>query len=500
MKKLLCLLLIPLIFATGALIACDTDSVEESRAAVESVPQEESKQEKYVADIPEDVDFKGRTFTFYTTEAIEGTMSEILYNEVITGNESISERVNEAIRERNRLVEEALNIEIKEIFLLDYGRRNNLFINNIRSGVQAGIAEYDVIMPCLYDAATLAADNYLYDLNSEVPYLDTTQPWWEQSFNQELTINNKLYFTVGDIGIVNKSASAVIMFNKNIVENNSLESPYDLVKNNKWTMDKAFSMAKTISIDQNEDGKITYHDSMGWSGQLDDMWHLFYSSGEKIANIGADGYPQLSMYNARSVDVIEKVLTLVQDKEHYLSANDFFGESNYPLQLTIKPFLEGRCLFFSARLYETDNLRDMEEDFGIIPLPMYDENQDRYYTLVNPWSSNCFAIPKSTAYADLEFIGIVLEALGAESKNLVHPAYYDVALKYQRARDDESIEMLDIIFSTRGCDIGLLYSWGELDEALHTIASLSPGSFTSTYQGREEKAKSELQETVGFFK
>ena len=44
----------------------------------------------------------------------------------------------------------------------------------------------------------------------------------------------------------------------------------------------------------------------------------------------------------------------------------------------------------------------------------------------------------------------------------VIPAYYDVQLKTKIARDDESSEMLDIIFAGRKYDLGSIYDWGGL--------------------------------------
>jgi ABC-type glycerol-3-phosphate transport system substrate-binding protein len=497
MKKLICLSLVLVLAATVLLSSCNDAPAEES--STDTSESSNFKDGKYVAEIPDNLDFGGRTFTFLTCGVNAEHDSEIVYTED-TGSENLSEKVNEAIKERNRLVEELLNIEIKENYILDPRRKNSEFANMVRTGVEAGFSDYQVVVPCIYDGATLAAGGYLYDLNNDIPHLNMSQPWWDQTFNEELTINNKLYFTVGDIGVINKSSTSALMFNKQLIEQYDLENPYDLVRENKWTMDKAFSMAKTISIDENQDGKITYVDSMGWSGQLDDMWSLFYASGEKIASTGSDGYPELTMYNQRSVNVIDKMLELVQDKNHYFSANDYFNEAQWPTTLTIKPFLEGRCLFFSAGVKATDDLRDMEDDFGVIPKPMYDETQGRYYSLINPWTSTCFAVPKSVDADDMEYVGIVLEALSAESKNLVHPAYYDIALKYQRTRDDDSTEMLDTIFTSRGCDLGIIYAWGGLDIALQELASQNPGTFTSTYQSKADKAENELEQTVNFYK
>lgn len=65
------------------------------------------------------------------------------------------------------------------------------------------------------------------------------------------------------------------------------------------------------------------------------------------------------------------------------------------------------------------------------------------------------AVPVTSG--DLERTGIILEALCAESRKRVIPAYYDKMLKTKIARDDESGEMLDIMFSTRSADLGLIY-------------------------------------------
>ena len=500
MKKCFSLFLPALLAFCLVFTACSGPDMPTDESKVEVSEPGNYENGKYVARIPDDLDFKGRTFTFLTCGVRSDHTSEILYNQPTENNENVSERVNDAVQERNRLVEEKLNIEIKELYVHDPRRKNGEFANTVRQAVAAGFAEFDVVVPGIYDGATLAAGGFLYDLNSDIPYLDMTQPWWEQSFNEELTVNNKLYFTIGDIGIINKATSSALMFNKRLLGEYGLENPYDLVRQMKWTMDKAFTMAKSISIDEDQDGKITWRDSMGWSGMLDDMWALFYGSGEKIAKAGPDGYPQLSMYNARSVDVIEKMLTLVQDKNHYISADDYFHESQRPAELTRKPFEEGKCLFFSGGVSATDGFRNMEDDFGILPLPLFDENQDRYYTLINPWVGTCFGVPMSQSKEDLEFVGIVLEAMGAESKNLVHPAYYDVALKYQRTRDEDSIEMLDVIFASRGCDIGVIFAWGGLDLLLQDLASRPSGTFTSAYQAKEDMAKDALTETIEFFK
>lgn len=70
-------------------------------------------------------------------------------------------------------------------------------------------------------------------------------------------------------------------------------------------------------------------------------------------------------------------------------------------------------------------------------------------------------IPKSAP--DTERTGLILEALAAESRYTVIPAYYDIAFK--DSGEEESVDMLDIIFSSRVYDLGELYQFGGFNEA-----------------------------------
>lgn len=64
-------------------------------------------------------------------------------------------------------------------------------------------------------------------------------------------------------------------------------------------------------------------------------------------------------------------------------------------------------------------------------------------------------MPK-TAVRD-ELISVLFAALSAETWKTVQPLYYDVILKYKGARDETSIEMIDIILDGRNIDFAFVY-------------------------------------------
>ena len=113
-------------------------------------------------------------------------------------------------------------------------------------------------------------------------------------------------------------------------------------------------------------------------------------------------------------------------------------------------FANHQSLFLDSTFFVIGKIRGMEADFGIIPYPKLDEAQKQYVSRVEYYFPTIVPINSDS----LEITGVMLEALQSESAKTVRPAYYDIALKTKYTRDDESAQMLDLIFSTRVVDMG----------------------------------------------
>jgi hypothetical protein len=109
----------------------------------------------------------------------------------------------------------------------------------------------------------------------------------------------------------------------------------------------------------------------------------------------------------------------------------------------------------SGTLDNAPALRQSEVEFGILPFPKYDEDQENYLSHSYDGLSS-FGVPLC-AY-DPEMCGMILEALCAESSYSVIPKYYDVVLQGRLARDEESKEVLDTIRENLYFDFGFVYS------------------------------------------
>jgi hypothetical protein len=141
-------------------------------------------------------------------------------------------------------------------------------------------------------------------------------------------------------------------------------------------------------------------------------------------------------------------------------------------------------------------LRDMEDDFGILPIPKWDSSQSRYYATLNNWHSYTFMLPATVG--DVEKNSVVLDAMAYHGRQLIRPAYYDVCLQRKYTRDEDSSDMLDIIFSSTFYDIGTVYDIGGWTDAIQGTLENNRINIASSFersQGRIERDLTRLIES-----
>ena len=501
-------LILALLMACSLLLTACNNGEEESSAITSSDESKNPYQTngKFVGSHSGN-DYTGEVISFLTCSVNTTYESEILFNTYEDGTQkTMPEVLNDNLKYRADFVEETLGLTIEEVRVHDKGRPGGGMCTQIREGNLSATEDYQIVVPCLYDGATLAVEGHLYNLLGKgFEGLQIEAPWWNQEFNESMTYGGQLYFTIGDLGTVNKGSTAALYFNLELWDKYGLSekfggNPYELVRKGAWTTDVVFEAATTIGSDDDNSGVIDYKDTFGWGGQLDDMWSIFYGSGERIAKADADGYPSITIYNQRSARLMESLQEFVQDKQHYISANDYFGVVEWPSVLVEQGFTDGRALFYNASVGNVINLGVMEQHFGMVPVPKADKEQDNYYSLVNPWTSTCFAIPTCVIGDKLTMAIDVLNVMGAESLNTVAPNYQEI-LEYMKIRDDDSADMLNnYILPNRGCDVGMVFEWGQLDNLLQDMASKNVGTFASEYEAKKDSAQNALEETIEFFK
>lgn len=479
--------------------ACSGDNggITENSAALQ-------ESDFYGYDLPEGTYYNGRTVKVLTT-AVNDTST--CYQIKPESNSSYTAETTtatlSAASECTKLVEELLGITVEEEVIFTSSRFGGEMYQRISRDAMSFTADYIYCMPCLNEASMLATEGILYDLNDVV---DLKNEWWCQPFNDAVTIAGECYFATGDIGTVSKESTMFVAFNKRMESANGLaesygySSLYEMVDKKAWTQDVMFEMSKTVFSDTNENNVCDPDDINGVSGQENIIYWLLRSGGINICTLNGDGYPELTVNNERAITLISKAQEYVQDTTGgFIAADDYMSEG-LAVNRATQAFIDGNCLFFFNALSGLNTIRNMKDDFGVLPCPLYDNTQDNYSNNVGSWTSNCICIPTSVSEDDLELAGHFLEALGAVSRAKLTPAYYEQTLQYQISRDDDSMRMLDIITANRTPELAEMYRWGGMMSMIAGLRKQPVGTFVSAYESIETLTKNEIQETVDAFK
>jgi hypothetical protein len=400
---------------------------------------------------------------------------------------SIGDIIPEAIIDRNRSVEERFDITIATTVTGDNSSGQNAF----RRSVQSQDFAYDAAILGAYAASGLASEGMLADLNA-VSWLDFEKPWWDQKAVQDLTILNRLFYMTGDFNTINNDWTYAILFNKELADDYELECLYEHVRNGTWTVDKFGEYTKRVSVNLSGGDRMGRDDRFGALIWDDSMMGIINAAGERCAIINADGEIELTLFSERTLSMFNKYTEIVFDRSvafAYQRVGEVSGEM----------FANNQALFDVKTLYEVSNQRGMEIDFGILPYFKYDEAQENYYHTVGSFHSVFLAVPMNQGGTDLERTGAILEALAAESHYTVRPAYYDRSLIGKHARDEESTEMLDIIFAARVYDVGWFYQFGNYNEEIMNLFRRYSSNFVSMFDIREAAAQRVIDRINGMF-
>ena len=393
--------------------------------------------------------------------------------------------INDAVYTRNAKVADLLDIRIAETKLTECD-------SVARSSIKADEDIYDVVMPYMNPTIGLATEGLLLDLKT-VPWMDLSQPWWDQRANENLIIAGKLFITTGDIAILDNECTMCLFFNKAMVRDHNLESPYELVREHRFTLDKLKEMAETVTRDADGDGEMTVNDVWGLTIAFNAPISFYFGAGERIVDRNDEGKLDFCLGSPRSVDVFDKLMQVCLDDKMLTAHN--VGNTSYGV--TLPAFSEERAMIVTWALTSISDLREVEFEFGLLPYPLYDEAQEEYNNLISTGLVSSVSIPVTCS--DTEMTGAALEAMACGSVSTLTAAYYDNALKNRYARDEESGEMLDLIFATRVYDLGYIFDWGTSGSLIGSLYNAKSTNFASMWAKFEKKARKELEKSLEVF-
>lgn len=369
-----------------------------------------------------------------------------VYAEEITG-----ETINDSIYTRNSALEDVMNIKIVECPF-------DAVTSSVKTSITAGTDDFDLMTDGINSVATLASQNYIYDY-ADISTINPENSWWDYALYKDMSIYNHHYFMTGDISVMDNYGTWCYLFNKQMITDMNLDNPYDLVDTGKWTIDKHNEMAIVATIDLDGDGRWTMEDSYGYITETYNniaMWSCF---GFRICEKDDRDLPYFTYDGEVQVNALMKVIDTEFGEFTNMGTNSTVnGGGSFTANTRENQFAIGRGLFYYAGMRNITLYREAETDFGVIPAPKYNEEQERYYSSYSWGNFTCYAVPVTVA--DVLKVGDIMEAMAHLSVFTLTPAYYDQTLIGKATRDVESEPMIALILSTRNYDLGIIFDWG----------------------------------------
>ena len=465
---LVILMLVPLA-ACGDSTQPPVNETTDPSAATTAAPETEPAGP--TPDLPE-VKYEGTELVFVNRPAdIQYYNERWLYAEDYTGD-----LINDSIFKRNTYIETKYGITIRT-------EENSNPSGQVSLASQSNDDLYDVMYDSFTNTGNVALAGQLYNI-ADFGYVNYENPWWDANSVEGLSYNGKLYAVVCDISLMTPVGQRGVIFNRDLAKENNLEDCYELVKNNQWTLDKMVEMTTQISGDLDGDQARTDADLYGilfQSGSDSSAFYLLGGCGVKFIEATDEGLEEKFM-NEKTITILEKIRTFSTDEtisRDYYDLDDQSDRWIYGRKL----FAEDHFLFTvaSSDVFDEFNMMEMESEYGMVPMPKYDESQPEYYHYLDPLRT-CMSIPATNSEDDIERLSILLEDMAYKSSEEVLTAYVDTVISLRRARVPELGEMVKLIRKSICYDVSTLYS--TLDYKSMLASAIESGNPASIFAGQ----------------
>ncbi|MCI6841010.1 MAG: hypothetical protein MR889_02640 [Clostridiales bacterium] len=397
----------------------------------------------------------------------------------LKADEATGETLNDAVYKRNLAIEQRFVVKLN---YHDVASDKGLFTKAVESSVMADDEGYDIICPDYWWG--LDTSGYFLDLNS-LDYLNFDKPWWNKAWNEHATISGECYTSVGYLCLDLLRNTEVVYFNKKMIDQYKLDNPYELVKDNKWTIDKVSEMGQSVAGDVDGNGVIDENDRFGLYINEHERSALYYSLGFSLIS-NKNGDLSINPLSERDTALNELIVKLFNNNNSNLIGKDVTVD--FMTTAAYKPFNQNNLLFTFFALTSVEAMRMTDVEFGIVPVPKFDTEQ---VWISSNYGCTLAAIPVNTP--DVDRSAIILEALNAESYRSVTPVYYESVLKGKLARDNDSEEMLDMIFGNLQFDFGFIHS-NHLSGIPADFTAGTDTDMASKYASKLETLKGKLEE------
>lgn len=425
------------------------------------------------------------TKTKYDRNLVIATISNISVDmsvDFVPNENNKGETLTDALITRNIRLKSDYGVELVPKNVGDY-----YAISRLMNEQQAGkLDDYDLYAGQLHNFVDSALQNQCVDYNS-MANINLNGGWWDRSCKETLLIDGKNFMMTGDISPESMLISACMVFNKNMMQDLKKDEPYDLVKAKKWTLDTLYEYIGDVTNEDAQDGRGRYGLTC-WC--WDAPYSLFYGCNLKYVKFdAATGNPEISYDANKAVSIYDKIYkVVVTAKSYYLTYEK--ADKDLLDQQVYQVFADGRALFSDITLRNINRyITSMEDDYGVVPMPKYDEAQAEYLTFVNGGAPLCYV---STTEKDVDFVSDMMEAMATYNYSYITNSLYEIIVKSKDARDPQTPEMVDIILRSRVYDFAY-YADLSISKVVSQNLAVGRESVASQYKAAKNSSEKSLK-------
>lgn len=403
-------------------------------APVETDPVDENG---YLLDSLPELNYGNTDFNIFTWS--NQTVWEWSEDEVTTGD-----LIKDAIVKRQIATEERMGIKIVISSQNGDWDHRNSFIDTVSNNVNSGGTDAFDLIGQYTPAAAIGAMKGCYTNLAEIKYLDLNKPWWPEDIYTSSSINGKIYSVAGDISPTLIRNMVCVLTNLSLANDLNMPNFYELVENRQWTAETFMTYATGTVTGLNADGSPCYTTTLPNNVCYD---NVFYGGGFRFVERNTDSGLVLSedLKSSKMSDWFDLWLGFYNKEDVVILAVN-----------AANGFTSGNVLFHFGSISDVQNyLQDINFDFGILPYPMYDGEQENYCTICGYWVT-LYSIPVNAP--DFDKSGAVLECLGSYGYRYITPAVYDVAFQYRFLNSPENAKIFNLLHDTLVFEPGRTFS------------------------------------------
>ena len=384
------------------------------------------------------------------------------------------EIIDAGVIERNELIKEKYGVDVKWLDVAQYGKASEL-----QSAIVTGDT-WDIFMPRALRDQELVAGGNLYDMAGR-DFIDFDNTYYSDLSVNTWTALGHTFFITGDYSTIDKEVASVLWFNKDLLgDANATKDLYNAVKTNKWTWDMLINLANGAYSD---DGDGVHGDTDTYGLSLTNINNLFYFFGLKRTGVNAStGKWELQLDDPKVDSIIDAIITAKTANWARSAWGGSWG-SNAGAALQ-----DGRLLFYNEVIQHTYVTEKLSS--GIVPFPMLNEAQGRYYVPTASQQPVLVCIPKNTQ--DRNMADYFLDVLGWTGKEYLIKAYMeDKALHLES--DAEYDMIVNYIFPNLVFDSGAAVGWDSVLNIFDATHNGNVNNFRQAYDAAAPKANETME-------